>query len=757
MAGNREAYGQWMRQAIQHSQQGDWAAAAEAYRRALIEFPRDLAATIGLGKSWVEMGQLSYAFKAFERAVQLAPRDHMALGSLADVQERLGLLSEAATTYSTLAELAMQEGDLQAAADAWMRATRLASERTEAYRQLAYALERLGRPRQAAAEYVSLGSIYERRKEWEAAYTCYQQALRLDADNSVARARLQVLHSVTRAHGEPGSPAPTERVIRDTAELLGLGESEDQSTAEKDDPFERARRLALQQLADALFVMKDESAPDLNLIQLINQGIDRQTRGQLREAVEVFQKVLDAGYNHTAVFFNLGALHYEQRQYQNAIEAFRRSTRDPAFALGAHYALGLTYWAAEMTDRALEHFLEVARTVDLTTVAPDQLGRVNEAYQHLTDRYLAHPDVQGAEIFFKTLTRFFSRPGWELLAQQARHNMDTLASEDAPRTLAEYLRSPETGVIVDTLALVAELEKRQMLATAAEQCLYAISHAPEYLPLYLRLAELQAAQGHYEQASVLYLNVTEAFRLRGDLQRALQISRDVLAQWPMDVRARAKLITLLLECDAIEEALEQYLILADVYYHLAEVDRALEQYEEALRIVARSPERAQWEVRILQHMGDILVQRMEWERATWAYESIAALVPDDASAQRCLVDLYFKQGRSSAALRALDRLCGLYYKQGKVDAIPGILHDLVRIYPDEMGLRARAAEVYAARGLTRQAIAEYTALSRLQLQAGLRDGARETLETILKLGPEQPEVYQRLLARLQGDGIASPP
>ena len=750
MAGNREAYARWMRRAIEHSQRGEWAAAAEAYRRALIEFPTNLAATIGLGKAWIELGQLQLALKACERAVQLAPRDSLALTSLADAQERLGLLSEAAATYSAMAELAAQEGNLQAAADAWMRATRLAPERTEAYRQLAHTLERLGRLRQAAAEYVSLGSIYERRKEWEAARACYQEALRLDGDNNAARTRLQALQPATQTYGKPVSSTAVDRAVRDTAELLALDEEETQRSAEKDDPFERARRIALQQLADIVFVMEGENPPDLNLLHLVTQGIDRQTRGQWREAIELFHRALEAGYNHTALSFNLGVLYYETHQYQNAIEAFRRSMRDQTFTLGAHYALGLTYWAAGTTDRALEHFLEVARMVDLTTVAPGRIEQVNQAYRQLSDRHLAHPDGQDAEIFVKTLTRFFSRPGWELLAQQARHNMDRLTIEDAPRTLAEYLRSPETEIIVDTLALVNDLEERQMLATAAEQCLYAISRAPRYLPLYLRLAELQAAQGQYEHASTLYMNVAETFRVRGDLQRALQICRDVLAQWPMDVRARAGMITLLLEQDAIDEALEQYLILADSYYQLAEVDRALEQYEEALRIVARSSERVKWEAQILHRMGEIFTQRMEWERAAWAYESIVVLMPHDEKAQLRLVDLHFKQGRSSAALQALDRLCQLYYKQGKVEAIPEVLRDLVRVHPDEMGLRARAAEVYAARGLTRQAIAEYTALSRLQLQAGLRDSARETLETILKLGPEQPEIYHRLLARLQG-------
>lgn len=750
MAGNREAYAHWMRRAIEHSQRKEWAEAAEAYRRVLHEFPTNLAATIGLGKAWVELGQLQLALKACERAVQLAPRDRLALASLADVQERLGLLAEAATTYGMLAEVAVQEGNLQSAVDAWMRATRLAPEQTEAYRQLAQTLERLGRLRQAAAEYVSLGTIYERRKEWDAARTCYQEALRLDGDNSAARARLQALQLTTQPDGKSVSSTSAERAIRDTAELLALDSDESQRTIENDSPFERARRAALQQLADIVFATEGDLSPNLNLLPLIIQGIDRQMRGQLREATETFHKVLETGYHHAALFFNLGVLYYEQHQHQSAIEAFRRSLRDQAFTLGAHYALGLTYWAAGMADRALEHFVEVARIVELTIVPPDRIEQVNQAYQQLS-RYMTRLDGQETEIFVKTFTQFFSRPGWELLAQQARHNMDKLANEDVPQTLVEYLRSPETAVIVETLALVGELEKRRMLATAAEQCLYAISRAPTHLPLYLRLAKLQAAQGHYEHASALYMSVVETLRVRGESQRALQICQEVLAQWPMDARIRAKYIALLLEEDAIEAALEQYLILADSYYQLAEVERALEQYEKALRVVPRSSERVKWELQILHRMGEIFVQRVEWERAAWAYESIVALAPHDEIALQRLVDLYFKQGRNSAALQTLDRLCQVYYRQGKFGAIPDVLRDWVRIYPDEMGLRARAAEAYATRGLTQQAITEYTALVRLQLQAGLRDDARETLKTILKLGPEQPEIYHRLLARLHGD------
>ena len=87
MAGNREKYEQSMRTAYDQSWSRNWKAAIEAYKQALTESPVDLAATLGLGDAFLEMGQPEVAYKIFERAVQLAPEDTNALVQLADVQD----------------------------------------------------------------------------------------------------------------------------------------------------------------------------------------------------------------------------------------------------------------------------------------------------------------------------------------------------------------------------------------------------------------------------------------------------------------------------------------------------------------------------------------------------------------------------------------------------------------------------------------------------------------------------------------------
>ena len=52
MAGNQRIYEQAMRAAFDHSWSRDWKAAIDAYKQALMEFPQDLAATLGLSSAF---------------------------------------------------------------------------------------------------------------------------------------------------------------------------------------------------------------------------------------------------------------------------------------------------------------------------------------------------------------------------------------------------------------------------------------------------------------------------------------------------------------------------------------------------------------------------------------------------------------------------------------------------------------------------------------------------------------------------------
>jgi tetratricopeptide (TPR) repeat protein len=292
-----------------------------------------------------------------------------------------------------------------------------------------------------------------------------------------------------------------------------------------------------------------------------------------------------------------------------------------------------------------------------------------------------------------------------------------------------------------------------MLMTAAEECFRAIQKAPSYLPLHVRLGDIFLKQAHTQEAVTKYLVVSDVYQMRGDSQQAINIYQRVLRLAPMDVKVRTKLIDLLIIRGEVEQALEQYLTLADVYYQLAQVDQSLEKYNEALRLASSSADENAWKVNVLHRMGDIYNQRVDWAQATMAYESIAALSSDDERAQLALVDLYFKQGENEKALESLDSLLGTYQSTGKTQQVLTVLREAVQTRPEEMGLRARLAAAFARQGMASEAIAEYDALGEMQLEAGLREEAARTIQTIISLRPDDIEGYRRLYSQIKGGGL----
>ena len=78
-----------------------------------------------------------------------------------------------------------------------------------------------------------------------------------------------------------------------------------------------------------------------------------------------------------------------------------------------------------------------------------------------------------------------------------------------------------------------------------------------------------------------------------------------------------------------------------------------------------------------------------------------------------------------------------------------MLKDAIQLRPQEMSLRALLARVYTQQGMKREAIAELDALGEMQLEAGLRDEAVQTVKQIIALEPENVEAYRQLLDHIR--------
>jgi hypothetical protein len=162
---------------------------------------------------------------------------------------------------------------------------------------------------------------------------------------------------------------------------------------------------------------------------------------------------------------------------------FKMAAKTEPIKVSSQFALGETYAAANNLDLALKHFIETLKIIDLQNVSNQKAGSLAQIYEQLSDNYLSQLDPRKASGLIAAVKKFFANPAWEQKAAEARAQMDTVTEDSSTMSLVEFLETPETEVVITTMALTGEYLKRNFLMTASEECLRSIQKAP-CLPLH---------------------------------------------------------------------------------------------------------------------------------------------------------------------------------------------------------------------------------------------------------------------------------
>jgi tetratricopeptide (TPR) repeat protein len=731
-----------------------WSRAIEEYERALAEFPQDVAALTGLGLAYAETRQLNKALDRYKQAANLSPDNPEVIQRVGQTFERLAQWPDAARAYVLAADAHLRLRDVSQATEMWRKAVILDPQNLQAHHNLAQVYKNQGDSRKAARHYLIMARVLDRQAKADEALEHCTAALELDPRNREAQGILDALQ-----HGLPLPDGPTARlqpdaegkrtldsfVVFEDIELDSASLLDDES---RRSPADMLREHSLTRMAEALF--SDDSDPqkmEANL--LLAQAADFETRGFVDRAVEAYESAREMGVNTPAVLFNLGLLYMEKREFSLALEYLNRTASNPDYKLGAHFAIGECYQAQNEPGRALQHFMQVLKAFDAQTIVEGQTAELDATYAQLHQQYIDRARSKETLRCIRSISSFLSTRGWGHRLIQARRQLDSLTGGSPFITLAETLTEPEAGAVVTALGRTQGYIKQDMLFTALEESLWAIQQAPYYLPLHLGVAEILLKEERLDEAAEKYIAVAETYRTRGDLRRAIGIFRKALEIVPMDVQVRERLIRILTDSNMMDQAIEQYIALANTYYQLAQVDLAIEKYDEALRYTAISGSSRHWEGNILHRLGDIHMQRVDWRQAIKVYQRIKRANADDEKARAYLIDLYFKTGQQDQAIRELDELTGFFKAKRQPRKALSILESIVRSRSQDPTLHLRLARAYLDARRKKEAIAELDAVGELQLEAGKTQDAIHTIQAIIRLGPENIEGYQQLLAQLR--------
>jgi pilus assembly protein FimV len=200
------------------------------------------------------------------------------------------------------------------------------------------------------------------------------------------------------------------------------------------------------------------------------------------------------------------------------------------------------------------------------------------------------------------------------------------------------------------------------------------------------------------------LAAAQTYVRKGQWDKALKEYRTLVEDDPNDVRNQLKCGDLYVKLNRIAEALACYKSVADYYARQDMYEKAIAVYKQALQLDTE-------EVRLHQALGEA----------------------------------YHRLGRLKDAVRSFHQAQTIYKARGEDKAQREILEYMVRIDPDDVGLRIQLAERYAKDNLVKKAVELFLTCADLLENEGRLDEFVQVSERIIFLDPERHELRKKIV------------
>jgi tetratricopeptide (TPR) repeat protein len=767
MVASGDRYQNLMSQGHSAAWDQDWDRALGFYRQVVGENPEDVKALTSMALALFELHEHEESLRMYLQIISLSPEDPVPQEKAATLYQTLGKGEYAVEIFVRAAELYLHNKDVEKAIENWGRAVNLDPGHLRARSRLALVFERLKRRPQAVQEYLHIASLMQHAGDIGKAAQAVNRALTILPDNDEAVDALIKLRDGVLLPKPEHSPGI--RKVVGTPQLRTATESDDAGSGL--DPIEEALQEALSILASSFFdqgaedeepsvrsdfhAIVEGSSPsvhketDYGRIMLhLSQAVDYQTRGNLPEAAQELERAIDTGLENIAAYYDLGYLRSETERWESAIRHLQRSVRHNKFALGSRLLLGRIRRKMGRLNEAAIEYLDALKIADSLVVSPQEAAGLRQLYEPIIEERSKDTDEEKNDDLCNSIDELLVRPNWQEHLDSVRKQLLPAHNGGPPAPMAEILTETHSGQVVSAITAVRSLSSEGRSLAAMEEAFFALQYAPTYLPLHIAIGELLLEQNHLQEAVDKFMVVSRSYSVRGESSRAIDLLSRVVEMAPLDLGARNQLIEQLTDGGEVEKAIDEYLSLADIHYHMADLVKSRKTYSQALRLAQQTDVGPDWNVRILHQIADIDIQSLDWRQALRVFDRICSIKPDDIKACSNLVDLNLRLGQRDQALKELDKFIIYLSKDKRNDEVIEFLEKLVVERPQQAGIQNRLARQYYIVGQDQQAVKQFNIAAEILLEAGDRAGAVENLQNIIRINPPDVEDYQEKLERL---------
>jgi tetratricopeptide (TPR) repeat protein len=369
-------------------------------------------------------------------------------------------------------------------------------------------------------------------------------------------------------------------------------------------------------------------------------------------------------------------------------------------------------------------------------------------YEPLIESLDSENDQKALAKLCDNVDQMLFRTNWRQHLAKLRDEMPK-PEGDQILPVAEIIIQAQSSHVIESMNRINQLARSNYLRSAMDEAFHAMTYAPTYLPLHALIGDLLIREGRITDAMSKFNIVASAYSVRGEAAQSTNIFRRIIQLSPMDLAARTRLIDQLTARGQINDALTEYMELADIHYRLAELDMARKTFTVALRLSQQPNANRDWSVSILKRMADIDVQRLDWRQAIRLFEQIRTLRPDDASARENLIALNMRLAQTQQAQEELASFLTYLESNKKSQETIPFLRKMLEEHDEQVMLhRALAEQLYKA-GQRDEAISELDAVGDRLMEVGDHAGVIEVVQRILSMNPPNADDYRQILAQLQ--------
>lgn len=750
----------------------NWHDAALYYQQALDIDPGNFKALTNLGLANFEMREYREALDAYQKAVEINPDDPAPYEKMFLIYKDVDQPGEAIKAALLAAEGHLRNEDIQKSIENWKRVLELDIQNVKAHARLGMVYERLGKKKLAVSEYIHTASLLQLTGNIEKATESIERALNCSPENIIALRAKEILHQGRQLPlPEPIEKEPEDEILVEAAQLEAP-KTESEAEIVYENPIVEALEKSMIILAEAMFEEEDsdeegkrapqrdlnaglswnsgdgERVEDDSILKLhVSQAIENYSSGNEKGAADNLKKAIDDGYTNPAAFFLLGYFYSNLGRMESAIRTLNKSVSHEDFALASRLLLAQYYSGKEEWVDASREYLEALRIADTSLADKDEVEDLIHLYEVMMDD-LEQQEGDDAYIEMSThIGEMLMRPDWQTLLIELREKGQSGDGLILPQldALLDDRRSQIMGVHHN----ISVLAQEGHFGAAMEMAFFALRNAPTFLPLHVTIGDLLMEQGKLDGAVTKYLAVADVYTVQGKTERALTMLSKVIDLQPMNIEIRQRHIDLLEEYGQKEEAIQEYINLAEVFFPLAELDSARSAYTRALTLSKSLPDGAGLSMKLLQRLADLDIQRLDWESAIDTFAEISEVSPGNKKASISIVDLSYRLNKPHLAEKEIDRYLALFDPRQNKQAVEEYLKGLNAEVPREEYIIRQLIEFYKTLGLTDQAISELDGLGDMLLDAGRKDDAVAVIQEIVSLNPPNLEAYQKLLGQLQ--------